>query len=203
MTRRSEPTTPIHGDSSSHLKSDPVDTAAVLKDTPHEASRAGSIITGTAGVAGEAIAPEGPTTIVIWSVLSSARVYNVPISLPKTEKHGPTIKIDRVAILPGENVLPRTTWEEMKNLTYYKRLLDEEVIGEGPMPRVHQKNAFDRDANGRMTMAPASKKDIGILCPKSRETVANHAARVAGDHMHIRVLDERELAKAGYSSGQE
>lgn len=191
----------IPTDSTTAIKAPDVDVAAVQRDTPAEARPSAVKVDGSSGAAGELIAPETPDTIVIWSVLSSPRCYNVPITLPKTERHGAITRISRVTILPGENVIQRTTWEEMKNYTYYKRLLEGELIGEGPMPNVHRKNTFDRDANGQMTMAPANKRDIGVLCPKSREVVAQHKARIAGDHLHVRILGADELARAGYQSG--
>lgn len=179
----------------------PVDAAAVQRDTAPEHRPDAVLVTGNAEVPGQQVAPPA-SHVRIWSVLSSSRSYNVPVTLPAPNgAHAPTTRISRVTILPGENMVPAPEWQEMKNLKYYKNLLEQEMIGEGPLPKHHRKNTFDVDSKGQMMMAPANKKDIGVICPKSRDTVANHAARLAGDHLHVRMLDDAELAKAGYSSG--
>ena len=151
------------------------------------------------GALGEGAAMNGTesTHVIVWSILSSPRGWNVPITVPNGgERGGSTTKVSRTMIYPGENVIERGIWTEMLNRKYYQSLVDEGMIGEGRMPKIHLKNSFDM-VKGELHMAPANKRDIGILCPLSKEVDETHRERKRDQPGVMRLITEDDARNLG------
>lgn len=175
-----------------------VDVDAVRVETSAEHLPRSVILSGVSGAEGEAMGEQSSSHVIVWSVLPSMRQLNVPVKIPGVQGgHGPSVRVERITLLPGENPLTRQQWDELQLLPYYQRLIEEEMIGEGTMPKVHQRNTFDV-VNGELRMNPASKKNIGVLCSKANEVDAAHKARMASNFEGLRLLNDDELARAGY-----